>query len=137
MRREDVARLTAQGLSDREVGEALGVSARTVFRRRKAWGIPPIPPAEQVHGTRGAYARGCRCDDCRAAWRVHQREYRSGATQLTMAAARYGEPWTPEEDRLVLELGMSVAAALAVGRTYQATCARVRRLRTQGAATAV
>ncbi len=69
--------LVDAGLSDPEVADRLGVSARTVLRRRKRAGLPsrwtPTPPS---HGTEARYRRGCTCTPCRAAHAAGQRAYR-------------------------------------------------------------
>lgn len=49
------------------LGEKEGVWAGTTGRERRA--IKHVSPC----GTRNAYARGCRCDDCRAANAKHRR----------------------------------------------------------------
>jgi len=33
--------------------------------------------AEAAHGTRGRYAKGCRCESCRIAYRLYTRHYRT------------------------------------------------------------
>lgn len=73
----DVQQLAARGYSDPEIGDALGVCARTVRRCRARHGIPagwtaPVAPC----GTPGRYTTGCRCTDCRAALAAYQRDYR-------------------------------------------------------------
>jgi hypothetical protein len=40
-RRREVRRKAATGMTDAEIGEALGVSWRTILRDRQADGIPP------------------------------------------------------------------------------------------------
>jgi hypothetical protein len=68
--------LVEAGMSDPEIADVLGVTPRTVLRRRQRAGLPsrwtPTPPA---HGTLGRYRRGCRCKACKA--------------ENTAAAARY------------------------------------------------
>lgn len=74
---QDVARLASEGLSDREIGEALGVSRSTICRTRIAHGIPSgwtVNP--RSHGTRSRYMDGCRCRPCRDAQRIYMRSYR-------------------------------------------------------------
>ncbi|MDE9365470.1 helix-turn-helix domain-containing protein [Luteipulveratus sp. YIM 133132] len=129
----DVARLAAQGLSDREIGDALGCSSRTVLRHRVRHGIPsrwvaPLPE----HGSRARYVSGCSCAACRRANNAHTREYVASAQRLTAAAPRYAQPWTPDEDAQLLSARSVAATALALGRTYVAC--RVRRAKLLAAA---
>ena len=60
--------LVDEGLSDTEIADVLGVSARTVLRWRSRAGLAsrwtPTPPS---HGTERRYRRGCPCAPCRAA----------------------------------------------------------------------
>lgn len=61
----DLSRLVEQGLSDQQIADRLGVTARTVQRWRSRLTIPSRwTPTPAAHGTRSRYVRGCRCDAC-------------------------------------------------------------------------
>lgn len=36
------------------------------------------PPSKRTHGIAGTYTAGCRCEQCREAWRVYTAERREG-----------------------------------------------------------
>lgn len=127
--RARLARLVGQGLSDAQIGEQLGLCARTVFRWRKAyklasrWTPPPV-----THG-RTAYSDGlCRCQRCAAAHAAAQRNHRQLKQSRTMLAPRHGATWTPHEDAYLLAHG-ATRAARELGRTYYAARARLTKLR--------
>ena len=66
--------LYQSGLTDAQVAELVGVAQGTVFRWRKAAGIPRNPSVSKAaHGTRTKYNAGCRCSDCRDANSAYQR----------------------------------------------------------------
>jgi len=73
----DLATLAAAGLSDPQLADHYGVTARTVLRWRTRAGLPsswtPTPPS---HGTPARYRRGCRCKPCTAANTADARNYR-------------------------------------------------------------
>ena len=73
----DLATLVTAGLSDPQLADHYGVTARTVLRWRKRAGLPshwtPTPPA---HGTDARYRRGCRCKPCTAANTASAARYR-------------------------------------------------------------
>lgn len=126
-----LARLVAAGLSDREIGEALDVSARTVLRWRKRAGLPSQwERAEPRHGGQTRYRPPyrCRCAACVVGNRDRTREEVRRANKRTALAPRYGARWTPDEDRVILLTPSNVAAALALGRTYSAVRERRRRI---------
>lgn len=72
----DFALKVATGMSDPELGDALGVSTSTVYRWRLRLGLPSRwRPVLAPHGTTAAYRRGCRCLECRDAQAAYQRDY--------------------------------------------------------------
>lgn len=126
--------LVAEGLSDPAIAAQLGLSARTILRRRHALGIgsewaPPLPP----HGTARRYGRPhkCRCRSCTKANTEAVREWRDAMQRVTTPHARKSaEPWTPADDQLLLDNELSTAAlARELGRSYDATRKRRERLR--------
>lgn len=72
-----LSELVEAGLSDAEIADLAGVSARTVRRWRSRASLPsrwtPTPP---THGTASRYRRGCRCAPCRGAHAADQGRYR-------------------------------------------------------------
>lgn len=81
---EEITRLHADGLTDREIADTIGLAQTTVSRMRRELKLPALTtlpwrrdPSELAgHGTNASYARGCRCDDCREANREYMRAYR-------------------------------------------------------------
>jgi hypothetical protein len=129
----DLATLVARGLSDPAIGDALGVSSRTVLRWRRREGLasqwrPPVPP----HGSIVRYRppHRCRCVPCRHANVEAMTAYRAQAQAITAPSATRGyRPWTPEEDAVVLGPGGTAAKAVQLGRTYNAVVQRQTILR--------
>ncbi|MFJ3705055.1 MULTISPECIES: helix-turn-helix domain-containing protein [unclassified Streptomyces] len=99
---EDVARaleMAAAGASDREIGAALDVSARTVIRIRQRHDMPSSwAPVRTPCGSPGRYKAGCRCDTCRAGHRDRLRvkkteryaRHKAGLAVFTHGASAYG-----------------------------------------------
>jgi len=71
VRIDDLAAMVRAGMNDLMIAAKLGVSSRTVLRRRTRLGIPPVRRAI-THGLAGTYKAGCRCSPCRMAATVHQ-----------------------------------------------------------------
>lgn len=131
---EQLRELAAAGMSDPAIAARLGISARTVLRRRHRLGIgsewqPPLPP----HGTTTRYGKPhkCRCSACIRANTEAMRAWREAQQRVTLPHARNGsEPWTPAEDELLRNTRLSTAAlARQLGRSYDATRKRRDRLR--------
>lgn len=123
-----VAELAALGVSDVDIAAALGVHPRTILRRRQAAGIPSLwRPRQPPHGRPGRYERGCRCNPCLAANARRIALWRAAQQQRSTYAPRWGLRWTPDEDAILLDLG--VTAARRLGRTYSACANRLDRLR--------
>ena len=53
---------------------------------------------KKTHGTRYAYTKGCRCEDCRKANSTYMSQYYHGRPKLP--AQRNKCVWTPWEDEL-------------------------------------
>lgn len=135
---DQLRELAAQGMSDPAIAERMGLSPRTVLRRRHTLGIgstwsPPLPP----HGTTTRYGKphSCRCRSCLDANTAAMREWREAQQRVTVPHARKSsEPWTVDEDALLMGSDLSVAAlARKLGRSYDATRKRRDRLRRQEA----
>lgn len=128
-----LARLAGAGLSDPEIAQRLGVSARTVLRHRKAQGIPSQrTPLQPSHGTLGRYRQGCHEACCRPANADAARALREAYNRATMPR-RIGVRWTPAEDAQLLEgTGSLISRARALGRSYDAARRRLDQLRAQG-----
>lgn len=133
---DQLRQLAAAGMSDPDIAARLGVSPRTVLRRRHALGIgsewaPPLPP----HGTARRYGNPhkCRCRQCTDAATEEHRAWRAAQRRVTAPlAARSGRSWTPEEDALIRASDRTTAAlARQLGRSYDATRKRRDRLRDQ------
>jgi DNA-binding CsgD family transcriptional regulator len=100
-RRPDVAAAHADGLTDREIGERLGMSPSEVGRLRRELGLAshrPAPrrrnPADLLpHGTNASYARGCRCDACHQAQREYYREWARKKRAQGIPAEHHGTPY--------------------------------------------
>lgn len=100
-RRPDVAAAHADGLTDRQIGERLGVSASEAGRLRRDLKLAshrPAPrrrnPAELLpHGTNASYARGCRCDACHQAQREYYREWARKKRAQGIPAEHHGTPY--------------------------------------------
>lgn len=81
---EEITRLHAEGLTDREIADTIGLAQTTVSRIRRELKLPALTtlpwrrdPSELAgHGTNASFARGCRCDECREANREYMRAYR-------------------------------------------------------------
>ena len=128
--------LVAQGLSDAQIAERLGVDPRTVLRRRQRAGLesrwtPPTPP----HGTVARYKAttrraGCRCTECRMAHSAAQETWRAAyQTKTTPTATRSRARWTPQDDATLLQLRSPLRAAAELGRTHSAVVKRLEHLR--------
>lgn len=127
--------LVEQGLSDPAIGQATGLSGRTIMRHRHRLGIgtqwaPPLPP----HGTARRYGNPhkCRCRACCEANTDAQRDWRQAQQRVTRAAANYGRAWTPAEDAALRDAPAELttaALARALGRSYDATRKRRERVR--------
>lgn len=132
---DQLRELVAAGLSDPAIAARLGISARTVLRRRHRLGIgsawkPPLPP----HGTARRYGNPhrCRCRACREANTAEHREWAAAQQRVTRGASNAGSPWTDAEDATIRAASPDVStAALAreLGRSYDATRKRRDRLR--------
>lgn len=71
----NLQQLVAAGLSDAEIGDRLGVCARTVLRWRHEAGLrsmwtSPLGP----HGSLRRYRQGCACAACRGANAAAERQ---------------------------------------------------------------
>lgn len=129
----DLQSMVAAGMSDPAIARALGVSSRTVLRRRIRLGLPSKwQPELAPHGTRAAYHRGCRCDPCKAANAAAQREYVEQLAGRVPTTDRARRPWTAEEDAVLLAGDGTLAQrAMRLGRTYAAAKRRLDRLHVQ------
>jgi DNA-binding NarL/FixJ family response regulator len=89
-RNDRLADMVRDGLTDAEIAEQLAMTVGAVSQVRRSLGLTsnrPVktrsprpagePRALAGHGTNAAYARGCRCDDCKTANREYMREYRA------------------------------------------------------------
>lgn len=131
---DQLRELVELGLSDPAIADKLGLSARTILRRRHALGLgsqwaPPLPP----HGTERRYGKPhkCRCRPCTDANTRAMQEWRDAQQRVTLPhARRAGDPWTAAEDEQLLAADRSTAAlARELGRSYDATRKRRERLR--------
>jgi hypothetical protein len=74
------------------------------------------------HGTKARYSGGCKCDECRHAQRLYQREYRDRVTQLQATPTGPAGPVELAVQAQLEELSAAVAqpalaaAALCMGR---------------------
>lgn len=73
---ETLIRLRGEGLTARQVGEALGRTRDAVAFREKALRaagveVPRPRPLKETHGTVNCYGAGCRCPECKAAAAAH------------------------------------------------------------------
>lgn len=129
-KRAQLVELVELGLSDAAIGDALGLSARTILRHRGRLGLASQWAPELAEcGTVGAYARGCRCEECRAANVEASRQHRALSNAQT-PGPRSRAPWTPAEDAELLNgEGTLVARARRIGRSYNAAALRVAKLR--------
>jgi transposase len=132
-----LAELVEAGLSDQQIADRLGLSARTVLRRRIRAGLesrwaPPTPP----HGTIARYRStsrrvGCRCAECRRANCAEQEQVRTTYQTMTRPhATRNRVRWTHDDDAyLIAHTGSATQAARHLGRTYAAVRKRLEHLR--------
>lgn len=89
----DVARLHGEGLTDKQIGERLGIVKQYAAKLRRDLHLPahhpvrPVAPRKQrvskprevqPHGTNACWARGCRRDECIEAHRQYHRDYVAG-----------------------------------------------------------
>lgn len=126
----DLAEYAAAGMSDPVIAQIFGVSARTVLRWRKSQGIASTWQPERFPcGTRASYWRGCRCDDCRAAIRPVGRARYAATSAQTTERFRSSQPWTAEDDEILLGPGSTVERARILGRSYAACLGRITDLR--------
>lgn len=87
------------------------------------------PDKVPAHGTVARYQdRLCRCSSCRRANSTRHRVYVEGYQAASRQAPAHGEPWTPEEDAVLIELG-AIAASKVLPRTYFACERRLARLK--------
>lgn len=129
--RSELAPLVDAGMSDQEIADRLGVSARTVLRWRKRLDLASRwTPATSPHGTLHRYRRlGCTCTACRAANAAARAKHADRLTRATAATAyRAFEPWTPAEDAVALAHTPLDASRL-LGRSWSACCNRRTLLR--------
>lgn len=83
--RTDLKRLHSEGMTDREISTALGVSISYVGDLRRQEGLTANRSAASKwdgveklgHGTNACYTRGCRCADCIEAHQDYMRAYRA------------------------------------------------------------
>lgn len=100
-RRPDVAAAHAEGLTDRQMSERLGISISEVGRLRRLLGLQVHKSvasrwdnAEKLpHGTNASYARGCRCEPCHQAQREYYREYARRRRAEGIPAEHHGTPY--------------------------------------------
>jgi hypothetical protein len=62
---EAIRHYRMQGLSDRQIGKVLGISDRTVLRRRQSLGLPGIPNPGRQNWTDESLARHAMCKGAR------------------------------------------------------------------------
>ncbi len=126
----DLAGHADAGLSDSQIAQMYGVSARTVLRWRQAAGIPSSwQPERYPCGTRAAFRRGCRCAECRASLRPHNLAKIASMTAQAPAGERSGQRWTAEDDAVLMGPGTLVERARQLGRSYIACLNRIGDLR--------
>jgi hypothetical protein len=74
--RDNIIRaLTVAGVTDRAIGQVLGITNTGVRGIRIRAGIPPSRPGRtpgRTHGIEATYGAGCRCDPCRDAHRAYR-----------------------------------------------------------------
>lgn len=100
-RRPDVAAAHADGLTDRQIGERLGISHSEVGRLRRDLGLEAHraapwrkdPATLMPHGTNASYARGCRCEACHQAQREYYREWQRKKRAQSIPAEHHGTPY--------------------------------------------
>lgn len=127
--------LVEAGHSDPDIAERLGISSKTVIRRRQAAGLSSAWARDvQPCGTQAAYRRGCRCDRCKQAQAQAQAEYRATCKALSKPRARMaGLPWTEQELAVLRDRdqGTILERARKLGRSYEASRNRLRILQAQ------
>jgi DNA-binding NarL/FixJ family response regulator len=100
-RRPEVAEAHAEGLTDRQIGEKLGLHHSEVGRLRRELKLTAHRPATrrrspeklQPHGTNACYARGCRREECVAANREYHRQYKARRRAEPLEAVHHGTPY--------------------------------------------
>ncbi|MFI8593763.1 hypothetical protein ACIGCK_04945 [Microbacterium sp. NPDC078428] len=99
-RRPDVAAAHADGITDRQIGERIGLSRSEVGRLRRDLGLtanagPRAATTREVLpcGTNASYARGCRCDACHQAQREYYREWQRRKRAEGIPAEHHGTPY--------------------------------------------
>lgn len=100
-RRPDIAAAHAEGLTDRQIGERVGLSPSEVGRLRRDLGLQVHKSrasrwdnAERLpHGTNASYARGCRCQPCHKAQREYYREYSRRRRAEGIPNEHHGTPY--------------------------------------------
>lgn len=122
--------LAASGLSDAQIGQAIGVKGATVCQWRKRHDIPSrwVQPPKR-HGTMSGY-KWCSCPLCLAANRDHTRAVVANLTRKTAPLANRGaKRWTPAEENTLRTLrtqGMTIEQiALVLGRSWSAVAQRL------------
>lgn len=100
-RRPDVAAAHSEGLTDRQIGERVGISVSEAARLRRDLGLKSNRPAPwrrnpedlQPHGTNASYARGCRCEACHRAQREYYREWARKKRAEGIPPEHHGTPY--------------------------------------------
>jgi hypothetical protein len=98
--------LWGRGLTDSAIAREMDKDRGALARRLRSLGLaandgprlprpakvktPSKPREVQGHGTNASYARGCRCDDCKAAARAYQRDYVARRKAEGVPADRHG-----------------------------------------------
>jgi hypothetical protein len=131
----DLAEYADAGMTDSQIAQMYGVSARTVLRWRQAAGIPSSWQPERFPcGTRAAFRRGCRCAECLAALRPHNLAKIASMTAQAPAGDRSGTPWTIDDDAVLMGPGTLVERARQLGRSYMTCLNRIGELRRRSGA---
>lgn len=131
---QQLPQLVAAGLSDTDLGELFGVHPRTVSRWRADAGLASSwTPTRADHGSPARYNDGCTCSACLVAHAQRVQAYRDACQERTRYAPNHLQPWSLEDDALLLDesAGTVLERACQLGRTYLACVRRLARLQEQ------